>query len=296
MEIRLSEETEFSIPLPENFRVQTVLGYLGRDPESLTEQVEANQFRIGMRINERPVLVQGTFHPSSLEVRINEPRAAGGVRSQIVRILGLDQEPDSFETFVRSIGHEWLFLGHEGTRIPQTASTFDGLVWSIVGQQVNLKFAGRLRSRLSVLAGDQLDETLWAPPSAKTVSSLNPSDLAPLQFSSRKAEYLIDSARLVANGSLPLDHMSKMPQRDVEAMLLAVRGIGPWSANYVMLRALGMPDCLPLGDTGLTSGLARLFKVDRPGAKETVELMEPFRPYRSLATYHIWRSLSEASQ
>jgi AraC family transcriptional regulator of adaptative response / DNA-3-methyladenine glycosylase II len=72
--------------------------------------------------------------------------------------------------------------------------------------------------------------------------------------------------------------------------LLAIHGLGPWSVNYLMMRALGFADCVPLGDTGVTSGLQSLFKLDpRPDIDATRRLMTVFSPYRSLATAHLWQ-------
>jgi AraC family transcriptional regulator of adaptative response / DNA-3-methyladenine glycosylase II len=75
-----------------------------------------------------------------------------------------------------------------------------------------------------------------------------------------------------------------------ERTLLAVRGLGPWSVNYLMMRALGFPDCVPYGDTGVTSGLQALLKLEeRPDLAATRRLMPMFSPYRSLATAHLWQ-------
>jgi AraC family transcriptional regulator of adaptative response / DNA-3-methyladenine glycosylase II len=75
-----------------------------------------------------------------------------------------------------------------------------------------------------------------------------------------------------------------------ERTLLAIRGLGPWSVNYLMMRSLGFADCVPLGDTGVTSGLQALFKLEeRPDIEATKRLMNVFSPYRSLATAHLWQ-------
>jgi AraC family transcriptional regulator of adaptative response / DNA-3-methyladenine glycosylase II len=75
-----------------------------------------------------------------------------------------------------------------------------------------------------------------------------------------------------------------------ERILLGVHGLGPWSVNYIMMRALGFADCVPIGDTGVTSGLKTLFKLEeRPDADGTRRLMSVFSPHRSLATAHLWQ-------
>ena len=68
-----------------------------------------------------------------------------------------------------------------------------------------------------------------------------------------------------------------------------MRGLGPWSVNYLMMRALGLADCVPIGDAALTRNLKRFYDLEkRPGAEDTRSLMEPFAPHRSLATFHFW--------
>jgi AraC family transcriptional regulator of adaptative response / DNA-3-methyladenine glycosylase II len=119
---------------------------------------------------------------------------------------------------------------------------------------------------------------------------LAPADLLPLQFSRQKADYVNATARLVAGGQLDLEALRTMSATRAERTLLAIRGLGPWSVNYLMMRSLGFPDCVPLGDTGVTSGLQALLKLDeRPDIDGTRRLMAVFSPHRSLATTHLWQ-------
>jgi AraC family transcriptional regulator of adaptative response / DNA-3-methyladenine glycosylase II len=110
------------------------------------------------------------------------------------------------------------------------------------------------------------------------------------QYSRQKAEYVIGAARLIADGKLDLAALPHMSATRAERTLLSVRGLGPWSVNYLMMRSLGFGDCVPIGDTGVTSGLHALFKLEvRPDADATRRLMSVFSPHRSLATAHIWQ-------
>jgi AraC family transcriptional regulator of adaptative response / DNA-3-methyladenine glycosylase II len=187
-----------------------------------------------------------------------------------------------------------LIAGRRGWRILQTPDPFDGLTWAILGQQINLAFAFTLRRRLVERAGVPAPGGLFAPPRAEAVANLEVEELARFQFSRRKAEYLIGAARRIVAGELDLDRLATAPAAEVEAALLAVRGLGPWSAHYVMMRAFGFEDCVPVGDSGLVRGLAKFFSLpDRPDAAATRELMRPFAPYRSWATFHLWQTLGD---
>jgi AraC family transcriptional regulator of adaptative response / DNA-3-methyladenine glycosylase II len=114
--------------------------------------------------------------------------------------------------------------------------------------------------------------------------------LLPLQFSRQKADYLVATAKLIADGKLDLTALRAMSATRAERTLLAIRGLGPWSVNYLMMRSLGFPDCVPLGDTGVTSGLHALLELEeRPDIDATKRLMAVFSPYRSLATAQLWQ-------
>jgi 3-methyladenine DNA glycosylase/8-oxoguanine DNA glycosylase len=79
-----------------------------------------------------------------------------------------------------------------------------------------------------------------------------------------------------------------------ERSLTSVRGIGTWTARYMLMRGAGFADCAPVGDVALAAALQKLHATDeRPGVKEVETLMRPFAPYRSLATCHLWASLRE---
>ncbi len=160
---------------------------------------------------------------------------------------------------------------------------------------MNLAFAYRLRRVLVRRVGTPAGDGLVAHPTARQVASLDVADLTRAQFSRRKAEYVVETARAIDAGRLPLDALSQRPAPIVEQTLLDVRGIGPWSANYLMMRGLGFADCVPAGDSGLSAALQRFFSLEeRPDAAAQRELMEAFAPYRSLATFHLWLSLGDA--
>ncbi len=132
-----------------------------------------------------------------------------------------------------------------------------------------------------------------AHPTPAAVAALDYGDLTTRRFSRRKAEYLVDTARRVAAGELSLELGGPAPA--LERRLLAVRGLGPWSVQYFLMRGAGLADCAPVGDAALAAALQRFFALGhRPDAGEARARMEPFAPLRSLATFHLWQSLGDA--
>lgn len=288
---RLPCAREFSIALPENFLPQTVLRYYGRDPDSVCEQVNGHELTITGGSDASPGFVRLQFGEDTVHCEV-EGLPTLEAHKGVVRILGLRQDPKPFEQLAAKLGLERLVAGRRGLRVPLTFSPYDAVVWSILGQQVNLPFAYKLRRRLCELVGSKLANGMVSPASPSRVAALEPDDLLPLQFSRRKAEYLIDISRKICKNEINLDDLEFGSATKAEKTLLEVRGLGPWSVNYLMMRGLGFADCLPIGDTGLTTALFRHFELDqRPDPKTTAALMEPFSPYRSIACLHLWQSL-----
>ena len=259
-----------AIELPHGYRADLILRYLGRDSDSLCERVE-----------------ESTVYKADLTITLTKRRAnVDGDVEVARRVLGLTYDVAPFER-----AHPDLVRGHEGARLPQTATVWESLMWAIVGQQVNLPFAYRLRRVLVELGGHPAANGLREHPTAGAIARLDYADLTARQFSRSKAQYVIDTARLIAVGSLPVETFPSRTPEQVEAALTSVRGIGAWTANYVMMRGCAFPDCVPAGDSALSASLRDYFALDhKVDARETVALMQRFAPWRSLATYHFWLS------
>lgn len=286
---RLRTAESFTIHLPANYPLPYLRRALSRDPHSVTERLDGHTYTVAVRLPGGPAVITLRLSATHIEVEAAGARGAE-VHQLVIGLLGLDQDAEAFSRLTRKLGLARLVRGREGLRISQTHSVFEGLLWAIIGQQINFPFACLLRRRLYELAGTPLDGGLIAPPTPAEVAALNSADLQARQFSRQKAAYLIAIARLITAGGLDLDGLAGMSATRVERTLLAVRGLGPWSVNYLMMRALSFADCVPYGDTGVTSGLQTLFKLEqRPDVDATRRLMGVFSPHRSLATAHLWQ-------
>lgn len=292
----------FQIDLPAWFSRQRILSYLGRDPASHQQRVEGSVFRFAMGAS-----VPGKQDDASarVSVRLSAEQADCSIESssehdwgplvhrRLIRLLGLGTDPSSFESRGKNNPDlARLIEGQQGLTIPQTHDLVDALVWVIVGQQVSLRVAFSLRNRLAEHYGPDAGDGFFLVPSLETLANLKYEELQALSFSRRKAEYLIDIARSVVDGDFDLSALETASATVVEQRLLAIRGFGPWSVHYLMMRALALGDCVPVGDVALAKSLGIFFNLEtRPDKRGVVELMEPFAPYRSLATFHLWHRL-----
>ncbi len=287
----LREADAFEIALPPGYSLDHLRHALSRDSASVNERLTGDDYSVALVVGGRPMLLRMHLAPESVAVTCPKGLALGA-HAVALRLLGLGPDVAAFERLARRLGYARLAATISGLHISQTATVFDGLLWSIIGQQINLAFAARLRARLFELCGTPVGEGLIAAPSAEAVAKLEPHMLLPLQFSRHKADYVIAVARLVRDGRLDLENMSSLSAVRAERTLLAIRGLGPWSVNYLMMRSLGFADCVPLGDTGVTASLQKLMHLEtRPDRDATRRLMAIFSPHRSLATAHLWQFL-----
>ncbi|WP_244527621.1 DNA-3-methyladenine glycosylase family protein [Lihuaxuella thermophila] len=185
----------------------------------------------------------------------------------------------------------------EGMHIVLDPTVYECLIKTIVGQQLNISFAATLLKRLIQLAGEAVEfqgGTLPVFPSPEQVARLNYEDLQQLQFNRRKAEYIIDISRQVAEGKLDLDALSSLSDEQIAETLLPLRGVGRWTVECVMLFGLGRPDLLPAADIGLRNAVRRVYGLDeQPSEQEVRRIGEAWAPYRSYATFYLWDTLSQ---
>jgi DNA-3-methyladenine glycosylase II len=123
------------------------------------------------------------------------------------------------------------------------------------------------------------------------VARLDLEQLTSRKFSGAKAETLLRFARLVAEGALSLDRADDAAA--VGERLLAVKGIGPWTVNYGLLRGWGYADCSLHGDVAVRNAIGRLTGGERPGMREAEAFLEAYRPHRTMAAAYLWASLNQ---
>jgi DNA-3-methyladenine glycosylase II len=167
---------------------------------------------------------------------------------------------------------------------------FHVLARTIISQQLSGKAADSIRARLvQALAPDGLVPARIQTTPDETIRCCG--------LSGGKLKALRDLSAKVLDGSLPLDGLAEMTDQEVTESLLQVHGIGPWSVDMFLMFSLGRPDVLPIGDLGLRVGMKELFGLKQiPPPKTLVKLAQPWRPYRSVATWYLWRSRGPVPQ
>jgi DNA-3-methyladenine glycosylase II len=159
------------------------------------------------------------------------------------------------------------------------------LVRATVGQQLSARAAATIFGRLIALFPDG-----HITPAA--INELDDATLRRVGLSSQKLSYLRDLAARIADGRLALDELDALPDEEVIARLTTVRGFGRWTAEMFLLFRLNRADVLPVGDLGIVKAVQRLYGLRKPpDPRKLTKIGEPWRPYRSVASWYLWQSL-----
>ncbi|MED3550918.1 DNA-3-methyladenine glycosylase family protein [Cytobacillus praedii] len=184
-----------------------------------------------------------------------------------------------------------IFDQHYGTPIVLDFDPYNCLQKCIIHQQLNLSFAHTLTERFVKTFGFEKDG-VWFYPLPETVAELQVEDLRELQFSGRKAEYVIGIAKEIASGNLNLEELKNKSDQEVFNQLIKLRGVGPWTVQNFLMFGFGRQNLFPMADIGIQNALKKQYQLE---AKPTLQEMESFSkswdPYLSYASLYLWRSI-----
>ena len=244
--------------------------------------LSTERFRV-FGVDRATVWHEGGLHRvvNGLEVRIEA--AAGGVDvapydDGVRELLGLPFDLDPF--YAWAAGDD--VLQHVVTRLrgfrpPLMPEPFEMLVGSITAQQVSLFSATAIRNRLIERFGER-HEVAWAFPTRERLAKADEGQLVALGFSRRKEEYVLGLAR----SDLDLDRLRGLPDDEVRTRIVAVRGLGEWTAEWFLARHLARPNAWPWGDLALRKAVADLY-----GGLDVREARERFHPFENLSAHYL---------
>jgi DNA-3-methyladenine glycosylase II len=176
-------------------------------------------------------------------------------------------------------------IGPCGLKPGARGDHFTTLLRAIIGQQLSAKAAETIWLRLIALHpnGRKIRP--------EDVLSMDDKLMRSAGLSNAKVAYAKDLARHVVDGRLKLSSLGRLPDDEIIAELVAVNGIGVWTAEMFMMFRLGRPDVWAIGDLGLRNAVRNLYGIE-PTKPNLLEVAEPWRPWRSVASWYLWRSLA----
>ncbi len=239
------------------------------------------------KVSGKPIVV-ATLQAES----ISEAQQVKKIRATLQQMLGLDADMKPFYKLAEKDKQlRPLVERYRGVRPPRFPTVFEALINSIACQQVTLSLGILLLNRLAESFGLKFKEngTTWhAFPRPEDLAAASEADLRSLGFSRQKIRAIKELSTSLVENRLDLTGLETRPDEEAMERLLSLRGIGRWSAEYVLLRGLGRVDTFPGDDVGAQNNLQRLFSLDeRPNYDEIKKLTSRWHPYEGLVYFHL---------
>jgi len=291
----------FQIPIPADFSFRECLWFLDRNYDDCLYTVTDTSVIRPIFVNYKPVLFEVSQQREFVRVDIlnGDTNAREGVEAYVRDWLDLDRDISGFYQMLQK--HPVLNYMPEsfnGLRLIGIPDLFEAICWCIIGQQINLSFAYKLKRRMVESYGETLEldgKVHHLFPKPEVLAQLEREDLKDMQFSRQKADYVIHVAKLVSEGALSKTEVLALPDRASQLKeLMAVKGIGEWTANYVLMKTIKDMNCITIGDTGLNSALEAHELVENKKDKEEVRrFFDDFEGWKSYLNIYLWRSLAK---
>ena len=281
-----------ALPLRAPLEPVTLLDFFARRAVPGVEEVTGGTYRRALRLVHGAAIVELT--PAAEEVAcamwLDDTADAEQAVRCCRRMFDLDADPLTIDAH---LGADPLLAAlvraRPGLRVPGNPDGPEVLVRAMLGQQVSVAgartIAGRLTAELGTPLARPVGSVTHTFPTAAAIAGRGP---VGLPMPAARARALVGACAAVADGAVVLDH--GIDPADAAARLVELDGIGPWTADYVAMRALGAPDVFLATDLGVRHALTALGVDARPGA--ATRMSRRWSPWRSYAVHHLWASLS----
>lgn len=288
---------------PDQFSFKECLVFLGRsENECLHYILDGCLYKL-IKIDEAMILLKISSEAGILKIEFPDKYPSQIIRTSIAKyiwdLFDLDRDLVNFYSLAsKDKVLNMLVNKYYGLRIIGISDLFEALTWAIIGQQINLAFAYTLKKRFVESFGEKIiynGKDYWIYPEPEVVSKLQVTDLTKLQFTTRKAEYVIGTAKLLASGEISKEELLTIKNyNQVRDILLRIRGVGKWTADYVMMKCLKVPEAFPIADVGLHNALKLQLELDKkPSLDEIERISLNWKGWEAYATFYLWRSLYE---
>ena len=201
------------------------------------------------------------------------------------RLSDADEHLRSVDRVLRKLIDDGGPIDPASDRRGSRPDAYQALAWAIVGQQLSTRAAASIWNRITELFDGRT-------PSPVQLLAIDPDRLREAGLSRPKVGFLKDLAERVEDGRLDLPRLQHLPDEDVVAELIEIKGIGRWTAEMFLIFHLGRPDVVSIGDLGIRRAVQRAYGMDElPDPTRMERISEPWRPHRTLACLYLWRSL-----
>jgi DNA-3-methyladenine glycosylase II len=286
-----------TIAQPKNFSFNACHQFLNRGYDECLYTITDNRVQRLIRLQSGLVLIDVTADKNKMFIGFDKSKSTQEDRDEIKDFVSdwfdLTRDISSFYRLLKQHNQTQDFpKKYYGLRLMGIVDLFEALCWCVIGQQINLTFAHKIKTRLVHEFGDCIDGHYCFPKPEK-LQNVDRQVLVDMQFSKQKINYILNISEAFCNNTLNKEALLSLDKDNQMKQLTAIKGIGPWTANYVSMKSLRDMTCIAYGDTGLSSALHSHFETEKKPDKNTIDkIFKPFASWESYLNFYLWRSLS----
>lgn len=296
----INHDSYIEIIPPREFCYEQCLAFLRRSDLEVLHQIrDLSVFKL-VNVNDENVLVKISYISHKLRIDFADKTLPSSQREMIAsyiwELFDFNQNLSDFYSWASNDSVlQPCVQKYYGLRIICIPDLFEAVTWAIMGQQINLKFAYLLKKRFVLNYGDKIAHDgidYWLYPTFDTIASIGIENLRKLQFTTQKANYIIGFAKAMRDDEISKQRFLTYTPKQIKEILLKVKGIGDWTAEYVMMKCFQIPSAFPITDAGLHQALQKRLGLNRkPTIEEIKEIAQNWHGWEAYATFYLWRSL-----
>lgn len=289
------------IPIPENYSFKETLSFLDRGYDDCLYHLSNQSVSRLIHLSGRKGLITIRQEGESLRIIVQKDKVSTdnlqAAKDYVTEWFDIERDIQPFYSLLDK--HPQLSgfpKAYYGSRLIGIPALFEAICWAIIGQQINLTFAYQVKRSLVEQYGEKEiidNQTYYLFPTPAVLAKADENTLRALKFSRQKITYLktISNAFLNNEMSHSILFNCKNKEKRIEK-LTAIKGIGIWTANYVLMKTMRDQSCITYGDSGLNKAMHLIFNIPKKPSKDEVDtIFKDFKGWESYLNFYLWKSL-----
>ncbi len=293
---------KINLSIPKYFSFIETLSFLDRGFDECLYNLSENTVSKLISLSDGKGVVKIYQHGEHLEIELQKREISEynlqEVKEYVTEWFDLDRNIEPFYKLLKN--HPLLSnlaIKYYGNRIISIPNLFEAICWAIIGQQINLTFSYKLKRLLVEKYGEEEivdNQTYLSFPTPKILVKANRSDLIKMKFSRQKIDYLMNISNAFLDNQISKEILLNCKDKNERIeQLTTIKGIGVWSANYVLMKSIRDMSCITYGDSGLNKAIHTIFKTKKKPAKDEIDrIFNDFKKWESYLNFYLWKSLA----
>ena len=292
---------EIKLAIPEYFSFKETLSFLDRGFDECLYNLTENSVSRLIKLSDGKGIVKVYQKGKYLVIGLQKSKISKcnllEAKDYVMEWFDLHRNIEPFYQLLKK--HHLLSIlstKYFGSRIISIPNLFEAICWAIIGQQINLTFAYKLKRLLVEKYGEKEkidNQNYYTFPTPEILAKANRNDLIEMKFSRQKIDYLMNISNAFIDKQISREILSNCKTKDERVeKLTTIKGIGIWSANYVLMKSMRDLSCITYGDSGLNKAIHTIFKTKKRPTKDEIDyIFKDFKNWESYLNFYLWKSL-----